>query len=150
MGHYLIVQPWSPRFDSSKEKIESIIAWIRLPGMALYYYHKRVLRMLGQVIGKVIWIDYNTKYALRGKFARIVVEVTFSKPLVSQFLLNGKVRKVENVNLPNICFGCGKYGHSCESCPDRVVTNDTVGKKKLSYALKSVEVMPEKGAEDGL
>lgn len=54
MGHYLIVQPWSPQFDSSKEKIESIIAWIRLPGMALYYYHKRVLRMLGQVIGKVI------------------------------------------------------------------------------------------------
>ncbi|KAK9226004.1 hypothetical protein WN943_011050 [Citrus x changshan-huyou] len=91
---------------------ENIVVEHELPGMAPYYYHKRVLRMLGQVIGKV--------------------------------------RKVENENLLNICFGCGKYGHSCESCPDRVVTNDTVGKKRLSYALKSVEVMPEKGTEDGL
>lgn len=35
MGHYLIVKPWNPHFDCSTEEIESVIAWIRLPGMAL-------------------------------------------------------------------------------------------------------------------
>ncbi|KDO37533.1 hypothetical protein CISIN_1g048335mg, partial [Citrus sinensis] len=28
-GHFLIVQLWSPHFDSSNEKIDKIIAWIR-------------------------------------------------------------------------------------------------------------------------
>ncbi|GAY68969.1 hypothetical protein CUMW_268340 [Citrus unshiu] len=119
MGHYLIVQPWSPQFDSSKEECDSVIVWIRLPGMALHYYHKRILRMIGQVIGNVVRVDYNTESATRGKFARIAVEVSLSKPLVSQFLLDGKVQKVEYENLPFICFSCGKYGHYYEACPDR-------------------------------
>lgn len=61
--------------------------------------------MLWQLIGEVIQIDYNTESATRGKFARIVVEVTFSEPLISQFLLDGNVQKVEDEILPNIYFG---------------------------------------------
>ena len=89
MGHYLIVPLWSPQFDSSKEECDSVIVWIWLPGMALHYYHKHILQMIGQVIGNVVRVDYNTESATRGKFARIAVKVSLSKPLVSQFLLNG-------------------------------------------------------------
>lgn len=145
MGHYLVVQSWNPHFDSSTDGIDSVIAWICLPGMALHYDHKRILRMLGQIIGKVIRIDYES--ATRGKFARIAVEVTLSKPLVSQFLLDGKVQKVEYENLPNICFGCGKYGHNCESCPDRVVMNGRVGETGLAGASQNAKILPEKGTE---
>lgn len=93
LGHYLTVQQWSPRFDCSTETIDSGVAWIRLPGMPLHYYHKRILRMLGQVIGKVIKIDYNTESGSRGKFARTAVELDLAKPLCSQFLLDGKLQK---------------------------------------------------------
>ncbi|KAH9803418.1 putative ribonuclease H protein [Citrus sinensis] len=48
-GHYLTVQKWSPSFDCLSDKIETVVAWIRLPGMPLHYYHKRVLRILGEV-----------------------------------------------------------------------------------------------------
>lgn len=44
MGHYLTMQPWSPHFDSSKGEIDRVVAWVRLPGMALHYYHKKILR----------------------------------------------------------------------------------------------------------
>lgn len=47
MGHYLTMQPWTPHFDSSKAVIVSVIAWIRLPGMALHYYYKKILRLMG-------------------------------------------------------------------------------------------------------
>ncbi|GAY67930.1 hypothetical protein CUMW_260250 [Citrus unshiu] len=60
LGHYLTVQLWSPHFDSAKEKISSIVAWMRLPRMPLHYYHEKVLRLLGQVIGNVVRIDYST------------------------------------------------------------------------------------------
>ena len=63
IGHYLTVQPWSPHFDSSEGEIDKVVAWIRLPGMALHYYHKQILRRLGQIIGSVIRIDYTTESA---------------------------------------------------------------------------------------
>lgn len=81
-GNYLTVQQWNQSFDSSNDIIESIVAWLRLPGMPLHYYHKCILHLLGQIIGKVFRIDYNNESA---------VEVALNKSLVSQFLLDGKV-----------------------------------------------------------
>lgn len=118
MGHYLTVHPWSPLFDSSKGEIDKVVAWVRLPGMALHYSHKKIPRRLGQIIGSVIRIVYNTESAQQGKFA-IALEIDLRKPLVSQFNLDGKMQKVEYESLPVICFQCGKYGHTKESRPDR-------------------------------
>ncbi|KAH9751256.1 putative ribonuclease H protein [Citrus sinensis] len=115
-GHYLTVQKWSPSFDCLSDKIETVVAWIRLPGMPLHYYHKRVLRILGEVVGRVIRIDYNIEAAKRGKFARVAVEICLNKPLVSQFQLNGKIQRIEYEGLPTICFECGKYGHTVDTC----------------------------------
>ncbi|KAK9181069.1 hypothetical protein WN944_024206 [Citrus x changshan-huyou] len=117
LGHYLTVQQWTPHFDSSNVNIENIVAWIRIPGMPLHYYHKRILRMIGNVVGKVIKIDYNTESARRGKFARIAVEISLKKPLCSQFFLDGKLQNIEYENLPIICFNCGIYGHKNDDCP---------------------------------
>ena len=73
--------------------------------------------MIGNVVGKVIRIDYNTESLTRGKFARIAVEVSLNKPLCSHFCLDGKMQKVEDENFPVICFNCGIYGHKNENCP---------------------------------
>ncbi|XP_052290827.1 uncharacterized protein LOC127900263 [Citrus sinensis] len=75
----------------------------------------------------MVKIDYNTESATRGKFARIAVEVAFNKPFVSQFLLDGKIQKVEYESLPHICFQCGTYGHFRELCPKRSLENDSQG-----------------------
>ena len=37
---------------------------------------------------------------------------------MSQFNLKGRIQKVEYENLPMICFGCGKFGHYKDACPD--------------------------------
>ncbi|KAH9666673.1 reverse transcriptase domain-containing protein [Citrus sinensis] len=118
-GHYLTVQKWSPSFDCLSDKIEIVVPWIRLPGMPLHYYHKRVLRILGEVVGRVIRIDYNIEVAKRGKFTRVAVEICLNKPLVSQFQLNGKIQRIEYQGLPTICFKCGKYGHTVDTCQSK-------------------------------
>lgn len=87
--------------------------------MPLHYYHKKIIRLLGHISGKVIKIDYNTELATRGKFARIAVEVHLDRLLISKFLLDGKVQRVEYESLPSICFGCGRYGHTNSSCPEK-------------------------------
>lgn len=99
--------------------------------MPLHYYHKRILRMLGHVIGNVVRTDYNTESASRGKFARIAVELDLAKPLYSQFLLDGKVQKVEYENLPTICFECGKYGHLSSSCSENKSNENLSGAENV-------------------
>ena len=118
-GHYLIVQPWTPHFDSTLTNIDSTIVWIHLPSMAFHLYDKRILQKVGQLVGTVIKIDYLTELREGGKFARIVVHISFTQTLVSQFNLNGKVQKVKYKGLPVICFQCGKYGHNSTACPDK-------------------------------
>ena len=41
------------------------------------------------------------------------------KPLVSQFILDGKIQKVEYECLPRICFACGRYEHVSGACPEK-------------------------------
>ncbi|XP_024043278.1 uncharacterized protein LOC112099971 [Citrus clementina] len=123
MGHYLSVQKWSPDFDVVNNKINRIVAWIRLSKMNIQFYHKNIIRRLGHIIGLVIKIDNNTVTAQRGKFARLAVELDLQKPLVSQFNLEGRIQKVEYENLPTICFGCGKFGHFNDACPDSADIN---------------------------
>ena len=123
LGHYLSVQQWTPEFDVVHNKIDRIVAWIRLSEMNIHFYHKNIHRRLGQIIGPVIKIDSNTVAAQRGKFARLAVELDLQKPLVSQFNLEGRIQRVEYENLPMICFGCGKFGHYKDTCPDRTDIN---------------------------
>lgn len=74
--------------------------------------------MVGQVMGEVIHIDFNTRSASRRKFVRITLKIALDKPLCLQFLLDGRIQKVEYESLPINCFNCGKYGHVSIGCPE--------------------------------
>lgn len=81
---------------------------------------QEIIRMMGHVIGKVIKIGYNTELVTRGKFAQIVVEVSLARPMISQFLLYGRIQKVDYESFLTICFGCRMYGHMCSSCLEKL------------------------------
>lgn len=64
----------------------------------------------------------------------IAVKVVLNKPLVSQFLLDGKVQKIEYKSLPSVRFECGKY---------RYILSECLEKKKVNEQLVNfVEAMP--------
>ncbi|KAL4303605.1 hypothetical protein GQ457_10G024780 [Hibiscus cannabinus] len=90
-GNYLTVQPWSRSFNTD-EKHPS------------------------QVVGKVVKVDYNTQAGEHGKFARLAITVDLNKPLTPCIGIDNFVQKLEYEGLSQICFACGKYGHSREDC----------------------------------
>ncbi|CAL1375631.1 unnamed protein product [Linum trigynum] len=94
-----------------------MIVWVQLPALKVHFYHKEVLTVLGNLIGRTIKLDYHTLTRQRAKFARLAVEVDLSKPLVPRIWLDDEWQKVEFENLPVVCFECGKIGHSTDSCP---------------------------------
>ena len=91
----MTVQSWSPSFNVTETNANSVVVWVRFPGMPIQYYNKSVLCATSSVVGKFMCVDYNTGEAQRGKFTRIAVELNLKKPLVSQFLMDGRVQGVE-------------------------------------------------------
>ncbi|KAJ8898805.1 hypothetical protein K2173_007230 [Erythroxylum novogranatense] len=116
MGSYLQVQPWHSKFRVSQCTPRMAVVWIRLPEMPLQYYPEDIIRPLGEAVGKVIRVDYNTSELQRGRFAQLAIIVDLDKPLVPKFYIDGEEFSVEYENLDNICFECGRYGHSDSFC----------------------------------
>ncbi|KAL4388104.1 hypothetical protein GQ457_09G011910 [Hibiscus cannabinus] len=116
-GYYLTVEPWSPDFSISQLYPRKIVAWIRLPGLPVTLYKRNLIEEIGESIGLVIKIDFQTESGRRGRFARMAINIDFHQPLVSKLVINGRVQIVEYESLPTVCFSCGTYGHVQENCP---------------------------------
>ncbi|KAK8578841.1 hypothetical protein V6N12_069185 [Hibiscus sabdariffa] len=76
-----------------------------------------MITAIGECIGPVIKIDYQTECGRRGRFARMAISLDLRQPLVSKLLINGRLQVVEYESLPTICFECGKYDHVKDICP---------------------------------
>ncbi|CAN1126325.1 hypothetical protein LINPERHAP2_LOCUS3368 [Linum perenne] len=61
-------------------------------------------------------MEYNTQSAVRGKFARIAIEIDLSEPVATGVELDDSWQRIEYENLLELCFGCGKVDHRVEAC----------------------------------
>lgn len=117
LGHYLTVHPWDPELSPQHLEIKHVYEWVRLPGLPFHYYHKHLLRTIGDLIGEVLKIDYNTEGGVKARFARMAVKINLQQPLVSRIKLDGITQFIEYEGLPTICYNCGCYGHLDTICP---------------------------------
>ncbi|KAL4303128.1 hypothetical protein GQ457_10G006190 [Hibiscus cannabinus] len=115
-GSYLTVQPWSRCFSKAEAHPSHIMVWVRLPKLPYRYYTKSMFRYIVAAIGKVVRIDYNTTEGKRGRFARLAIIVDLTKPLVLGIVIDGSRQDIGYEGLPEICYKCGKFGHSKEKC----------------------------------
>ncbi|KAI9109407.1 hypothetical protein K1719_019461 [Acacia pycnantha] len=109
---YLSISRWKPEFNPRIEKIESIVAWIRLPELPAPLFDKKFLLNLGNTVGKAIRLDIHTAHRSRGKFARMCVELDLTKSLIPTFSVEGQKYIIEYESLSMLCTKCGWYGHN--------------------------------------
>ncbi|KAL4272943.1 hypothetical protein GQ457_13G008700 [Hibiscus cannabinus] len=116
-GHYLVVEPWTVDFSTSQPHPSRVVVWIRLSGLLVTLYQKIMITTIGECIGPVIQIDYQSESGRREHFAKMAISIDFRKPLILKLLINGRIQVVEYESFPTICFECGKYGHVKYICP---------------------------------
>ncbi|KAH1056755.1 hypothetical protein J1N35_034820 [Gossypium stocksii] len=75
------------------------------------YYGKGLLKIIEDVVGQVMKVDYNTTLTKRGRFARIVIFVDLNILLVTFVGLDGVPQHIEYEGLPTVCCDCGRFGH---------------------------------------
>ncbi|XP_026385373.1 uncharacterized protein LOC113280965 isoform X5 [Papaver somniferum] len=95
VGHHLSLRRWKPDFKPSEASVNTTVVWARLPELPLEYFDKTVLEKVGAKIGRLIKVDATTEHVLRGKFARVCVEVSTDKPLVPLVKIGRVLQKVE-------------------------------------------------------
>lgn len=120
LDHYLLVQRWRPFFRHTNSSVQKIATWVRIPDLPCELCNDKFLWRVGALIGTMLKVDRNTSIQPRGNFTRICVELDLRRELVPSFTVLGVEFNFEYEGLHLICFGCGKYGHKLEVCPDTI------------------------------
>ncbi|XP_019159702.1 PREDICTED: uncharacterized protein LOC109156316 [Ipomoea nil] len=116
-NNYVVARRWKPNFNPSREKVEKMAVWVRLPEFPVELFREDVIKLVLQQVGTPLKIDNTTAGVERGNFARAAVEVDISKPLVALVQVHEEIQKVEYEGLHIICFDCGEVGHRTSACP---------------------------------
>jgi hypothetical protein len=125
----LSMQLWTPAFDPSTDCISSAPVWVRLPYLPLHFWGDESLKSIGNGLGKFLCRSPDSKPA-RSTFARICVEMDFSKGFPVEIILQGKdysrTQILDYENLSFRCRNCFETGHLARSC------GKSTGKKRSS------------------
>ncbi|KAK3195831.1 hypothetical protein Dsin_027141 [Dipteronia sinensis] len=120
-NQYLVVQRWKPNFVPGEDTIQSMPIWVRLSKLPMEWMDAELLWSIGGMLGKMCKVDLVTEIQARGRFARISVEIDISIPLLGTLNIEDRSIRVEYESLGLVCFKCGRYGHSKDSCKEGLV-----------------------------
>nr|XP_009783591.1 PREDICTED: uncharacterized protein LOC104232163 [Nicotiana sylvestris] len=70
-----IVKVWNPDMELSKEEIQTVPIWIKLPGLDFKYCSPKGLSKIGSLVGRPLMVDQNTKWKIGLNFARLLLKV---------------------------------------------------------------------------
>ena len=104
---YLHVQAWKVDCHPHVAKISTMAVWIRLEQLPIEYYHPEFLQHVGNKLGKLLKIDAMTSAAIRGRFARLCVQVNTAYPLPKCVKIGAFWQDIVYENLPLLCY---RYG----------------------------------------
>ena len=66
-----------------------------------------MLREIGNAIRLVLKVDVNSASGMRGRYARICVQIDLYKPLIKMVLIRSLVQEVVYEGIGVLYFGCG-------------------------------------------
>ena len=113
---FLAIRKWELEFKVLTASLSSVAIWIRLSVLPIEFHEPRALLKIGQVIGLILRTDSQKTSNVRGRFARLCVQVNLDKPLINTIQIGKMVQMVQYEGLNSLWFGCGCIGHCKESC----------------------------------
>ncbi|XP_019239198.1 PREDICTED: uncharacterized protein LOC109219211 [Nicotiana attenuata] len=115
-GHFLSVRKWEPKFVPQEATLTSTAIWIRLPQLPTEFYDKVILEKVGRKLGKLLKIDQCTSSTLRGRYARICIQVPLESPVETSVIIRDHKQSVIYEGEGTLCTSCGMIGHTSIRC----------------------------------
>ncbi|XP_019252829.1 PREDICTED: uncharacterized protein LOC109231637 [Nicotiana attenuata] len=115
-GHFLSVRKWEPKFVPQEATLTSTAIWTRLPQLPTEFYDKAILEKVGWKLGKLLKIDQCTSSTLRGRYARICIQVPLETPVETSVIIGDHKQSVIYEGEGTLCTSCGRIGHTTLRC----------------------------------
>ncbi|CAK8560653.1 unnamed protein product [Lathyrus sativus] len=152
----MILKEWQSGFNLKKGLLRTLPIWVKLPQLPLHLWGAKSLSKIGSVIGKPLVTVECTANKLRVSYARILIEVDITQPLIDEITIRNVagdiiMQPVQYEWRPKFCETCQKLGHNCE---DRGKTQKWIPKPKPLEPTKNITptkqpVGGETNGEDG-
>ena len=71
----MLLKPWSLLFDASKERVDVVPVWVRLPALPLHFWDLYHFRRIGDMLGTFLEADLSFLESREKKVARILVNL---------------------------------------------------------------------------
>ena len=127
---YLHVYTWEADFHSHIAKISTTAVWIHLEQLPIEYYHPEFLKHVGNKLGKLLKVDAITSAAIRGRYARVCVQINMANPLPKRVKIVAFWQVIIYENLPMLCYQCGRLGHREVHCLEGIAELPTTSSLK--------------------
>nr|XP_009794210.1 PREDICTED: uncharacterized protein LOC104241008 [Nicotiana sylvestris] len=125
-GHFQSVRKWEPKFVPHEATLTSTAIWIRLPQLPTEFYDKVILEKVGRKLGKLLKIDQCTSSTLRGRYARICIQVPQETPVEISVIIGDQKQLVVYEGEGTLCTSCGRIGHTASKCNYKPHSSATV------------------------
>lgn len=119
-GHFLSCQRWELNFIATEAKQTLTVVWLRLPNLPTEFYDGSILQ--GNSIGRLLKIDACTSATLRGRYARLCVELPMDQPVAKFIYIEDYKQQIEYEGDKVLCKSCGVLGHTTINCPNTLTT----------------------------
>lgn len=110
-GHYLSIKKWKPYFVPQNVKVTYSAVWVRLPHLPTEFYDAILLTKVGNAIEKLLKVDACTSSTLRGRYARLCVQISMEEPVLSSIQIGHHNQTILYEGDGYLCTSCGRFGH---------------------------------------
>ncbi|XP_057771119.1 uncharacterized protein LOC130990908 [Salvia miltiorrhiza] len=122
------LREWTKFFDPYKESSSIAQIWVRIYNLPLEFWHPEVIAVIGRAVGHPIRIESSAAAGAVGHFARVLIEVDLSTPLLEGVYIDEGTSscyvKFSYESMPLYCSRCRITGHTVDRCrrhPDKPV-----------------------------
>ncbi|XP_070004512.1 uncharacterized protein [Nicotiana sylvestris] len=106
--HFLPVQRWEPNFVANESNPIFSVVWVRLPQLPTEFYDGIILEKIRNKIGRLLKIDACTSSTLRGRYARLCVEIPMEHPVKSFIYIESHKQNILYEGERFLCKNCGR------------------------------------------
>lgn len=89
------------------------------------YFNNDALFKLAKLFGRPIKMDINTSEIMRGRYARVCIEIDINQALPQYIRINGFKQVVAYEINASFCHKCGRIGHFATKCSEKKSTEDS-------------------------
>ena len=117
----VLLKSWNPMFDASKERVDEIFIWVRMPALPLHFWDFFHFRRIGYILGTFLEADLSFLETHEKKVAHILVNIDIREGLAESINMDWGPEIIPQTldyeNVPFRCKRCHAYGHPALDFP---------------------------------